>query len=358
MSITNPLVALVAWTIPGPARVRYQEEWQADLAGARELGLSQRSVVAGVLMTAMTIDRADPQVTGITKARLITNRLRWAAAFLGSAAVLGVGTFLRGGRELFSMSTIGFGFSTLALLFGVLGLFACLGALDVAVGVNGRRTALVLGTGVVAVAVFMAALLVMPLIGILAVPAALALFIIVASGTREPSSSRVLPIWRRALLALPFTVLTLVIVAAGVLHITVWNPLARVPGLSLDEIYSAMASANESPVAGFIVGWAIFWAAASLVLLVLACIPWLSSFLTVRRIIVSGLLLVGATAGFTWLAGFNMGMSLADTFMTSGGDAALSGPAISLVGQIALVAALFFGLAPPLMRGVSQRRLS
>ncbi|WP_166783852.1 hypothetical protein [Cryobacterium sp. Hz9] len=39
-------------------------------------------------------------------------------------------------------------------------------------------------------------------------------------------------------------------------------------------------------------------------------------------------------------------MSLADTFMTSGGDAAISGPAIAIAGQMALVAALLIGLTP------------
>lgn len=56
--------------------------------------------------------------------------------------------------------------------------------------------------------------------------------------------------------------------------------------------------------------------------------------------------MVGLTAATHWMAGFNMGMSLADTFMTSGGDAAVSGPVIAIVGQTALIAALLVGLAP------------
>ncbi len=134
--------------------------------------------------------------------------------------------------------------------------------------------------------------------------------------------------------------------AAGVLHISVWNPLAKVPGLSLDEIYSAMSAAGEAPLDAFFMVWAIFWAAMAVTLPILCGIRGIAWFFTVRRIVVVALLMVGATASFHWLAGFNMGMSLADTFMTSGGDAAISGPAIAIAGQTALVAALLIGLTP------------
>jgi hypothetical protein len=47
------------------------------------------------------------------------------------------------------------------------------------------------------------------------------------------------------------------------------------------------------------------------------------------------------------MAGFSMGMSLADTFATSGGDAAVTGPLIALAGQACVVAALFLALVSP-----------
>jgi len=46
-----------------------------------------------------------------------------------------------------------------------------------------------------------------------------------------------------------------------------------------------------------------------------------------------------------------MGMSLADTFGTSGGDAEVTGSLIALIGQAALVAALFVGLVPQSVSG-------
>lgn len=346
MSIADKLVAAVAWTLPGLARQRYREEWMADLHGARELELSQWAIVGGAVMAAITIDRTDPRVTGITKANLVANRMRWAAALLGSAAVLGVGLFLWGGYEAFTIAPVGLGIQILAFVLATLGLFACLGTLVVAFDSDRRRTVLALGIGVVVVVALMAVVMVMPFLGILAVPAALAALIVAVSGKREQVRPQQLSRRDRLLLALPFTVLALLIVAAGVLHIAVWNPLARVPGLSLDEIYSAMSMAGEAPLAAFIMVWAAFWGAAAVTLPILSSIPRLAWFFTARRIVVAGLLMVGATASLHWLAGFNMGMSLADTFMTSGGDAAMSGPVIAIAGQTALIAALLIGLTP------------
>jgi hypothetical protein len=72
----------------------------------------------------------------------------------------------------------------------------------------------------------------------------------------------------------------------------------------------------------------------------------LQRFFGARRIAAVGLVLLGATSGFHWFAGFTMGMSLADAFGTSGGDAAWTGPLVAVTGQLALVAALFVALVP------------
>lgn len=346
MNIADTLVAAVAWTLPGPARQRYREEWLADLAGARDLQLAQWSIVGGAVMAAISIDRTDPSVTGITKVNLVANRMRWAAMLLGSAAVLGFGLFLWGGYEMFEIAPLGLAIQVLASFLATLGLFACLGTPVVAFDSDSRRTGLALAIGVVVVLVLMAKEIVMPFLGILAVPVSLAAIIVAVSCKRKPVSSRQLSKRSRVLMALPFTVLALLIVVAGVLHIFVWNPLAKVPGQSLDEIYSAMSAAGEAPLNVFLMVWAIFWGTVAVTLPILCGIRGIAWSFTARQIVVVGLLLVGATASFHWFAGFNMGMSLADTFMTSGGDAAISGPAIAIAAQMALVAALLIGLAP------------
>lgn len=344
MSIADSLIDAVARTLPRLARQRYREEWLADLVGARDLQRSQWSIVGGAVMAAITIDRTDPSVTGITKADLVANRMRWAAMLLGSAAVLGLGLFLWGGYEMLEIAPLGLGIRVLAFFLATLGLFACLGTLVVAFDSDSRRTGLALAIEVVVVFVLMAVVMVMPLLGVLAVPVSLAAIIVAVSCRRKPPSSRQLSERSRVLVALPFPVLALLIVAAGVLHISVWNPLAKLPGQSLDEIYSAMSAADEAPLNVFLMVWAIFWGTVAVTLPILCGIRRIAWFFTARQIVVVGLLLVGAIASFHGFAGFNMGMSLADTFMTSGGDAAISGPAIA--GQMALVAALLIGLAP------------
>jgi hypothetical protein len=152
------------------------------------------------------------------------------------------------------------------------------------------------------------------------------------------------PARRPWLIAAAFTAATFLAIAAGAMHILVWNPLARLPGLSIDEIYAGLRAAGEGTLAGgFVVTWAVFWAALAVLFVILCAIPVFRPVLTVRRVAVVGLLLVGGTCAFTWFAGFNMGMSIADAFATGGGDAAVSGPLIAIVGVVSLVLALIVG---------------
>ncbi|GAA1805440.1 hypothetical protein GCM10009749_11940 [Agromyces neolithicus] len=60
----------------------------------------------------------------------------------------------------------------------------------------------------------------------------------------------------------------------------------------------------------------------------------------------AGLLVTGGTCVTSWLAGFSHGMSIADAFMTSGGDAAGSGAALIAIGVLSTLAAIFVALPP------------
>ncbi|TFD63555.1 hypothetical protein [Cryobacterium ruanii] len=275
-------MSAVAWTLPGLVRQRYREEWLADLVGARDLELPQWSIVGGAAMAAITIDRTDTSVTGITKAHLVANRMRWAAALLGSAAVLGFGLFLWGGYEMLEIAPLGLGIKIFAFFPATLGFFACLGTLVVAFESASRRTGLLLAIGVVVVFVLVAVVTIMPFLVILAVPASLGAIIVAVSFTRRPGSPQQLSGRSRVLVTLPFTALALVIVAAGVLHIFVWNPLAKAPGLSLDEIYSAMSAAGEEPLDAFVMVWAIFSGAVAVTLPILCGIRGVAWFFTAR----------------------------------------------------------------------------
>jgi hypothetical protein len=142
-------------------------------------------------------------------------------------------------------------------------------------------------------------------------------------------------------------VLALGTVAVGILQITVWNPLSAAPGLTLDEIYAAMAAADEGAIAGpMVMAWAFFWGVAAVLLPILSGLARLARFFTARRIVGTGFFLVGATAFFHGFANFSMGMSLADTFAISGGGVAPSGPIIAIVGLVGIVAAIWVGFVP------------
>ena len=121
-------------------------------------------------------------------------------------------------------------------------------------------------------------------------------------------------------LPLTFCVLGLLLAIYYGLHAFWWNPLAVAPGYTLTEVYDQLAQAGEFSLPVVIV-WGFF------VTLLLAALPnvheWLrgmASYSTKRALgfcslsvaIVCFLLFLG------W--GWHMGMGLADTFMTTGGD--------------------------------------
>ncbi|CAN5515366.1 hypothetical protein BH10ACT7_BH10ACT7_07350 [soil metagenome] len=355
MTAAESTVRLIARTLPVGVRNRYREEWLADIEGSRELGLKAGSVVGAAAITALTMDRTDPSITGIPRAQLAKRRASWAAAFLGSAAVLAVGLFLWGGYQNLSIFLPGPGLVINAVgaivglataLFLLFGIIAGIGALTAAADAHGWKLLRYLGLGVIASVVAILGLISTPLFGMLAGVAALAAIVVVASTRGAAPQAQPERRSRRVLLALVFTFLTLAGVTAGVLHITVWNPLAKMPGMTLDEIYAAMDAANQGTGAHLIVAWAVFWSLAAITLPILCLVPRLDRLLSSRRILVIGLLVVGGTVFFQWFAGFGMGMSMADTFMTSGGDAAPTGAVLTILGQVALVAALLVGLRP------------
>lgn len=249
------------------------------------------------------------------------------------------------GKAVFGVLAVAYKAAIVAL--GLLGAGALAGAAVAGFAVQGRRVVRWAGWGALVLLGSVAALAVMPLALVL-IPLALGAAVVVMAGRvplRRTAAART-P-WRcRLLLASAFSAATMTVVAAGLMHILVWNPLARMPGLDLDRIYGQMAAAGQGTGSAMIIAWAGIVTVLALALAVCSCVPRWAPFFTPRRICVTGLLLIGATVFFHWFAGFAMEMNMADTFATSGGDAAASGPALAVVGQLALVAALFVALAP------------
>lgn len=337
MSGAALLIRLIAGVLPAHSTPRYREEWEADLAGAHELGISPASIVVGAAATAISIDRLDPAVTGMSRGALAVRRARWAGLFLGTALVLGFG-WLVGALPL--------AIQVIAMVSVLVGTLLLAGAAVAAFGGNGPRR-VVLGFGVIIGAVLvMAVSLFMPLFGVLSffgLGAGLVTLLIAAGRSGEGAS---MPRARRILLALLFSVMTLVVGSLGIVHIVVWNPLAKLPGMTLDEIYAQMAAAGEGTGAAFIVAWAVCWTLGAAALPIVVALPFANRRIGARAIATAGFLLIGATVFGQWFAGFSMGMGIADTFMTSGGDAAVSGLVLSWIGQVAIIGALCCALPP------------
>lgn len=337
--VSARLITAIVRTLPARTRDRYREEWLADLDGAAEADVSPTEIVTGALMTAITIDRLAPESTGLTLGSLFAHRLRVALAFLGAAAIPAVGFSLYGGYEGFGpvVSVTATVLLVASVALTVVGLVALGAAIRVAIV---ARRPIVTGALLAGPLLLIALLVVAPSVVLsLAVLASPMLVITVAVLVILSSRGiQTMPLSTRVVLAAAFATVALVVCAAGIVHTMVWNPLERVPGLSLDEIYTRLAAAGEATgTTVWIIAWAVVTVIGAAALITMASLTRGGS---TRRLVASGFLLIAATTAIGILPGFSMGMGLADTFMTSGGDAAASGPLLAMIGQLALVASI------------------
>lgn len=123
----------------------------------------------------------------------------------------------------------------------------------------------------------------------------------------------------------------------GAFQILVWNPLAAVPGASLDEIHEGLARANESISAPTVVTWAFLGTALGAVVVLLSAVGSLGRL---RTVVLLDLLILGLGAPSYSLVSFHAGMALADAFFISGGDYAPWGGVLYTVSAAALLAGL------------------
>lgn len=103
----------------------------------------------------------------------------------------------------------------------------------------------------------------------------------------------------------------------GAMQILVWNPVAAVPGMGIEEIKAAMSAANEPLRETSVYVWAVAGPLMALAVgiygtLKVPDLPW-----TIARWFLV-ILVLGTPSYF--FASFNPGMSIADAFATSGGD--------------------------------------
>lgn len=351
--IAAAVVRAVVATLPAGVRERYREEWLADLAGARELGLAPWGVVGGAFGLALGLDREDPATSGMSARRLAFRRARVAVA-TGTTALLLLlaGVWWGAWGELLGGAGSAWGGRLLlvaAALAGAVALLALAGAFRARRRSRPARGWTATDTAVAVTApLAVAATVLVPFLGVPMLVSALLGFLVVLL-VEDPRPQAPAP--RRAVgvvLAGVSASAILAILAATLLHVYVWNPLARMPGMTLDEIYAGLAAARELPSPVLPVAWGTLWVLVALVLVVLAALPQLRirRLMTARRLAGIGILGVAVVAGGSWFLGFGMGMGMADAFATSGGDAAASGPLLGLLGFGAAIAAALVGLMP------------
>jgi hypothetical protein len=277
---------------------------------------------------------------------------RRAVALIVSTAVLLVGSYAWGGydfvREMVGgemLVAVGLASDALAVVFAVLGVIFGVRAVTATAHERGDASAVAVVFVLVGVFVGTAMTIFFPVFPLSVLPLAGTVFV-VAMARPPGATSRRLPLVGRMLVAAPFALATVAVVWVGYVHITIWNPQAKIPGLTLDQIYAEMQAAGEGTSDVVVIGWVALCLLAGLGFLIACALPRFANALDARRISVVGLFIVGFAGIFFVTAGFGMGMSLADTFATSGGDAIATGQAITMVGRLAICAAVLLAFLP------------
>lgn len=340
--------------LPGALRPRFREEWLGSLRDAPEFGVSRAAIVRGAYATALGAPRS-PAAFGLTPGELGFRRLRWAAAWFATALVLLNGGWLIPGEALpgtfAGLVSIGLGgLAVVALVFGAI---AASVGLRTLLPVRRPLVAWLLAIGIAVVGASVLALV----LTLFALSFALMLGLVAGLGVaavaiawpiaRDPALRRTTPgiparLGTRLSALLAALTLTTALVVA-VLHLLVWNPMAKVPGLGLAEIYAELAARGEHPSLGmgFVLAWAAMWLPLVLLFLAVAVVGPRGPLrnLDERRVARSALTGLALLGFGVFVAGFNLGMSLADAFMISGGDAALSGALLTAGATVAGIAA-------------------
>ncbi|GAB3744716.1 hypothetical protein [Microlunatus parietis] len=267
-------------------------------------------------------------------------RARWAAALLGSAVVLIAGhpyTIFYEGAGAGVLRAIAIALLIIGGLVAAVGLAVAVPLLADAVR-SPKPVVFLLVVACVLVMVVLGVIMIIPY-GNLAV-------LMVLGGSQlayvEPGAPAA-PRTARVRVALPFSLAMLALLSVGMLHSTVWNPAAQVPGLSLAEIHGRLD--EDGPTIGSImIGWSLFWGLLVLAFPVFCRFARTPVVATTRRVVLAGLLLVAMVGYGQTILGFAMGLGLGETFeLATVGDAVPGGAIVVIVAQFAVVAALFVG---------------
>ncbi|MCZ4068359.1 hypothetical protein O1W71_11830 [Microbacterium sp. H37-C3] len=352
----------VSRTMPAASRARHLEQWRADVAGAHEAGVRRGDVVRGAIAVALSADRDSPVLTGEPRGTASRRLSRRGVTLLTAVGATSAALWLTGDRTSPAVPipaaveiALAVGRSALSvLLFGgvllAIALFIGAAALSRSAVVRLAFAVTALGIPVLALAAVrpVAAGVSAAGVGLTVGGAAIGL----AGAWRSTPlalEDRSAPLARRRPVAIAGLVSVTAVLVLGALDLLVWNPLAKVPGYELDAIYAAMIAADgfdPAFAAGAVAVWGGVWLVAAAGVAVGALTRG-GAWLTPRRLGILYLSIIGAALFLRLFAGFSIGMSIADTFATSGGDVSALSQVFHLIGPLSFAAALLlFGWAP------------
>ncbi|MDD7945799.1 hypothetical protein PUW79_14240 [Microbacterium sp. NE2HP2] len=352
----------VSRTMPVASRARHLEQWRADVAGAPEAGVRRGDVVRGAIAVALTADRDSPVLTGEPRGTASRRLSRRGVTLLTAVGATSAALWLTGDLTSPEVAipavveiALAVGRSALSvLLFGgallAIALFIGAAALSRSAVVRFAFAATALGIPVLALAAVrpVAAGVSAAGVGLTVGGAAIGL----AGAWRSMPlglEDRSAPLARRRPVAIAGLVSVTALLVLGALDLLVWNPLAKVPGYELDAIYAAMIAADgfdPAFAAGAVAVWVGVWLVAAAGVTV-GSLTRGGAWLTPRRLGILYLSIIGAALFLRLFAGFSIGMSIADTFATSGGDVSALSQVFHLIGPLSFAAALLlFGWAP------------
>ena len=349
------LIGLAAALLPPHIRDRYREQWLADLRDAKEAGIRGSEIVVGAFVFGATINRAAPEISGMPLEIFALRKARWGVAFLASSLILAfsfythAGTFFANfwnstGLLLVVLNGLSYAIAAGMIVAFLLGIANLVSAI---VRTRNRlaQVAILLllaGVGTITVGGLGSMNFALLGLGIVLVMASGGVAIAVLTSIRlAPSSPRAARSELRA--GVVGTAALLALVAVGTVDLLVWNPLAMVPGLVLDEIYAGIGAGLTGDLV-FIVVWTVFWGVLAFAPIVLTRPRF--ARLGAHTIVVATLVLAGAAIFFKFWAGFGIGMDIADGFGVSGGDASILAGLLDLAGTLALVAAVLLTVPP------------
>ena len=360
---SDVVLRVIALMLPGPVRARYLEEWRADSLAAADAGLRRRDIARGAAALTVTIDRDLPAHTQEPRGAVPRRLTRRGLGLFAAAAVVLTGAWLTNGGivpegrdispqalvTLSAVAWISLRLAIVAVLVGVL-YFGCAAVMARSTLARIATAAAVTGPVTIALAVTFNPHWSVMLSGILLSAFGFLVGLVVVTGPSPISlERRVASRSQRIPVALLGVVAVGVVIVIGAVDLLVWNPQAKVPALSFDAIYARMIAVDQFSPSSAVVGvtlWAAFWGGLAVTVFILAA-RRSQMWMTPRRVSMLVLSIIGGAVFFRFFAGFNIGMSIADTFGTNGVSSSIASAVLPYVGQLALAtAAVLSGWAP------------